>query len=166
MAKAFTPARVSPSRRPESSILAPTRRRSASTSFATRRPPMACCASRRRKSRRRAMPSSAISSSRSTPDGRSSPFDGASVMNQKCYDALKAATDGIDKSNLPDNAKTALRGAANQLLFRLKRGIDTDKDLTQKFTDFKKRQQDHAKEKQDIAKRIDTLKGHVQTVLA
>jgi len=87
-------------------------------------------------------------------------------MNQKCYDALKAATDGIDKSNLPDNAKTALRGAANQLLFRLKRGIDTDKDLTQKFTDFKKRQQDHAKEKQDIAKRIDTLKGHVQTVLA
>jgi hypothetical protein len=87
-------------------------------------------------------------------------------MNQKCYDALKAATDGIDKSTLPDNAKTALRGAANQLLFRLKRGIDTDKDLTQKFTDFKKRQQDHAKEKQDIAKRIDTLKGHVQTVLA
>jgi chromosome segregation ATPase len=87
-------------------------------------------------------------------------------MDSKCYDKLKAATDGIDKSNLPDNAKTALRGAANQLLFRLKRGIDTDKDLTQKFTDFKKRQQDHAKEKQDIAKRIDTLKGHVQTVLA
>jgi FtsZ-binding cell division protein ZapB len=87
-------------------------------------------------------------------------------MDSKCYDKLKAATDGIDKSNLPDNAKTALRGAANQLLFRLKRGIDTDKDLTQKFADFKKRQQDHAKEKQDIAKRIDALKGHVRTVLA
>src|SRR5689334_25029990 len=87
-------------------------------------------------------------------------------MDSKCYDKLKAATDGLDKSNLPDNAKTALRGAATQLLSRLKRGLDTEKDLTQQFADFKKRQQDQLKEKQDIAKRIDALKGHVQTVLA
>lgn len=87
-------------------------------------------------------------------------------MDSKCYDKLKAATDGLDKSTLPDNAKTALRGAATQLLLQLKRGIDTDKDLTQQFADFKKQQQDHAKEKQDIGKRIDALKSHVQTVLA